>query len=361
MIDATTCAARRERLRQALHTLKLDAMLVSLDANRYYLSGFEAHDPQINESAGHLLVLANGEDWLYTDARYLDAARRLWNADHVFIYRGTAFAEMGAHLAGLGCGRVGFEAGILTLDAFERLRDAASGVDWVRADGQTEALRRVKDADEIARLRQACELNHVLMEALPDWLEPGVTEADLAWQIERFFRENGASGLAFPSIVGYGPNAALPHYTPSETVRLTEETCVLVDVGCRLDDYCSDQTRTFWVGERPTDAFRRTMDAVRGAQQTALEAMRPGMPVCEAYRLAHAHFEALGVDAFFTHSLGHGIGLQTHEAPSLNSRNETPLVPGMVVTVEPGLYYPAWGGVRWEYMALVTEDGVDIL
>ena len=358
MIDATTFAQRREQLRKALFAEQLDAMLVSLDANRYYLSGFELHDPQINESAGHLLVQANGEDWLYTDARYLDAARRLWDAGRVFIYGGKAPEEMGAHLGGLGCRKVGFEARVLTLDAYERL---GTQVEWVRADGLVENLRQFKEPYEIECLRRACAVNHALMAEVPAWFSPGLSEAALAWNIERFFREHGASELAFPSIVGYGPNAALPHCIPAADALLAPESCVLVDVGCRLDGYCSDQTRTFWAGDEPTDSFRRTLDAVRAAQDKALAHIRPGVTASEVYRVAWSHFESLGVAGAFTHSLGHGIGLQTHEGLSLNSRNDTILAPGMVVTVEPGLYYPDWGGVRWEYMVLVTEDGSEIL
>lgn len=347
-------AQRRERLRALMFDRRLDALLVSLDANRYYLSGFELHDPQVNESAGRLLVCANGKDWLFTDARYLDAAKRLWDAERVFIYSGKPPEEMGSLIAGLGLQRVGFEAKILALDVFERL---GSAVEWVRADTIVETLRQIKDDDELARMTRACALNHQLMEALPAQLVPGQSEADTSWFIERFFREGGASGLAFPNIVGFGPNGALPHYIPSSQVRLGEEDSVLIDVGCRVDDYCSDQTRSFWVGSRPSDVFLRALDAVQAAQSAAIAMIRPGVRACDVYQVAYAHFDRLGVAAAFTHSLGHGIGLQTHEGPSLNSRNETLLSAGMVITVEPGLYYPEWGGVRWEHMVLVTEDG----
>ena len=224
-----------------------------------------------------------------------------------------------------------------------------------------EALRRIKDESEIDRLARSCRLNHRLMDWLPSVLSSDCTEAGLAWSIEKFFREHGASELSFSSIVGRGTNAALPHYMPSPEVRIGENTLVLVDVGCRLDDYCSDQTRTFWVGGKPEERFLRTLEAVRGAQDKAVAAIRPGVRACDVFAAAVEHFTALGVREAFTHSLGHGVGLETHEGPSLNSRNTMPLEAGMVITVEPGLYYPEWGGIRWEYMVLVTEDGCLVL
>ncbi len=351
-------AQRRENVRKALVNRKLDAFLVSLDANRYYLSGFELHDPQINESAGRLLICANGDDWLYTDARYLDAAKRLWPHDRIIIYTRKAPEEISAHAAGLHCQTIGFEANSTSVNFFERLERS---VEWVQADGLIEDFRKLKDADEIMHLRRACSLNHTLMHALPTWLEQGVSEADLAWRIERFFRERGATELAFSSIVAYGANAALPHYIPSTTTTLAPEQGVLVDVGCRLDMYCSDQTRSFWAGEYPSAEFNRTLDAVRKAQESALACIRPGVIASDVYLSAWKYFDKLGLAQAFTHSLGHGIGLQTHEAPSLSAHNNTPLEAGMVVTVEPGLYYPQWGGIRWEYMVLVTEDGYEVL
>lgn len=362
---------RRERLRDLMRQKGVSLLLVSHAANRYYLSGFELHDPQLNESAGRLVVAADGKDWICTDARYVDAARRLWGEERILVYGADVAGEIGALLAGLlpgqsashgeGGGRIGFEAGIVTLEFYERFAEAVGAGNLSRADGMVESLRQIKDADEIRRMEASCRLNHQLMEWLPSILLPGQNESGVAWAIEMFFREHGASELAFASIVGRGTNAALPHYIPSETEVFAAEDLVLVDVGARLEGYCSDQTRTFRIGNGTSpawsDAFQRTLDAVREAQRRAIAFIRPGVAACDAYQVARKYFEEQGVAAAFTHSLGHGIGLETHEGPSLNSRNTALLQPGMVVTVEPGLYYPEWGGVRWEYMVLVTEDG----
>ncbi|MDE7064782.1 MAG: aminopeptidase P family protein, partial [Desulfovibrionaceae bacterium] len=254
-------------------------------------------------------------------------------------------------------GPIGVEATAVSLELFRKM---SPGLALRAADGLVEELRSIKDAGEIAAMERSCALNHRLMEWLPARLLPGRTERDISWDIEKFFRENGASELAFANIVAVGPNAALPHYIPGDAT-VTENCPVLIDVGGRLECYCSDQTRTFWVGERPAEAFTRTLELVRAAQDAAIKAMRPGMLTAEAYKIARGVFEAAGEAAFFTHGLGHGVGLETHEAPSLGARAAVALKPGMVVTVEPGLYYPQWGGVRWEYMILVEEDGVRAL
>lgn len=355
---------RRERLRALMRERGIDALLVSHAANRYYLSGFELHDPQLNESSGRLVVMADGKDWIATDSRYLDAARRLWDRERICIYGADAPEDIARLLLGLVPGKtVGFEARSVTLEFYERFSEtlAGSGCRFARADGLVERLRVIKDEDEIRRMVVSCRLNQQLMEWLPGVLVPGRSEAAVAWDIEMFFRHNGATELAFSSIVGHGRNAALPHYMPSKDVLLEQENLVLVDVGCRLDEYCSDQTRTFWVGEKPTDSFKRTLDAVRTAQDKAIRAIHPGVLACDVYKVARAHFESLGVAEAFTHGLGHGVGLETHEGPSLNGRNTTTLEPGMIVTVEPGLYFPEWGGIRWEHMVLVTEDGCRVL
>lgn len=351
--------SRREKLRKAMRARGLDALLINQAANRFYLSGFELHDPQFNESAGRLVITSDGRDWLATDARYLDAAARLWDRERIFIYGGGAAKEIHGLL--LSCGsRIGFEAHGVSLAFARSLSSAGRGLFFEAADGMVEQLRRIKEPCEVAALEKSFAVNHKLMRWVETQLEPGRTEAEISWLIERFFRENGASELAFANIVAVGPNAALPHAIPGNDA-VTENCPVLVDVGCRVDYYCSDQTRTFWVGDTPTDQFCRALDLTRQAQTAAIEGMRPGMPLRVAYALAHDVFARAGVANAFTHGLGHGVGLETHEAPSLSPRSEGVLEPGMVVTVEPGLYYPQWGGIRWEYTVIVEENGVRIL
>lgn len=348
---------RREALRQRLRDEGLDALLVSHAANRYYLSGFELHDSQCNESAGWLVVAANGRDKLLTDPRYEDAAKRVFPAEDVFIYAGRKFDQVGPFLKGLGIGSFGFEPKAMHLYDYEKLREY---VELAPTENLVEDLRVIKDEEEIKRMKAACALNHRVFRALEDSLRPGQTEEEVAWNAERMFREWGASGLSFSTIVGVGPNAALPHAIPGNKA-LKENELVLIDMGCRLNDYCSDQTRTFWIGENISERFRSVREMVKTAQQKAIEIIKPGLPLAEAYKAARDFFEEQGVADRFTHGLGHGIGLETHEAPSLSSIASGVLRPGMVVTVEPGLYWPDWGGVRWEFEVLVTEDGCEVL
>ncbi len=356
-MNADIYTLRRERVRERMRSFGLDALFVSHAANRFYLSGFELHDPQCNESAGYLLMTASGQDWLCTDMRYLDAAKRLWNPERVFIYGAKSPDMLRKFLREKAGGRIGVEFGALSA-AF--CRELSHGLALTDARGIVESLRIIKDGAEIAAMERSCELNHRLMEWVYHELAVGRSEAQISWSIEKYFREHGASELAFANIVAIGPNAALPHYNPGN-VQLTENCPILIDVGARLDDYCSDQTRTFWVGEEVSASFMLTQQLVRTAQDAAIAAIRPGKKCSEIYKVAYDVFLDEGVEKEFTHGLGHGIGLETHEAPSLNPRCHTLLQPGMVVTVEPGLYYPQWGGVRREFMVLVEEEGCRIL
>lgn len=361
---ASVHAARRERLRRLMAARGLDALLVSAPANRYYLSGFELHDPQCDESAGRLVITAGGDDWLATDSRYTDAASRLWEQERVFVYGGDAARDLASLLRRAGS-RVGFESRGVSAAFARDLAARTRGFPCLEAaDGLVEELRVIKDAAEIAALERSFALNHRLLGHVEALLASGAwqgrTERELAWEVERFFRENGADELAFASIVACGVNAALPHAIPGEA-RVPAQGVVLTDVGCRVAGYCSDQTRTFWSGDAPSRAFTDALALTRKAQDAALAVMRPGIACAEVYGAALEVFERAGQARFFTHGLGHGVGLQTHEAPSLSPRSAASLAPGMVVTVEPGLYYPDWGGVRWEYTVVVEEGGVRVL
>ena len=357
LTDPKIFAARRERLRALMASRGLPALLVTFAANRYYLSGFELADSQCNESVGWLVILPSGRDLLMTDARFTDAARRLWPEEDTLIYGAGKHAALAKILRGRGVSALGFDPRAVNVFDYDALR---GHFELVPASGLVEELRRIKEPAELELMRASCGLNHHVMRTLTDVLAPGMTEAEAAWQIERLFREAGAEGLSFPSIVGVNQNAALPHAIPGET-KIRQESLVLVDAGCRLDAYCSDQTRTFWVGREPTERFQDTKRLVQAAQKAAMAAIRPGVTFAAAYAAAHRVFEDAGVAQRFTHSLGHGIGLETHEGPSLAPRAEGVFAPGMVVTVEPGLYDASWGGVRWEYMVVVTESGCTAL
>lgn len=352
-MDTKIFAQRRENLKRSLKKKGLEALLVSHAANRYYLSGFELHDAQCNESTGWLLITAEGEDYLFTDPRYMDAAKQAWDEKNLFIYSTDKHKLVTQTMETHGIKSMGIEPKAMHLFDYEKLYSLTK---LYSTDNLVENLRIIKDADEISRMEASIQINHDLFDYIEGQLIPGRTEEEISWEVEKFFRENGAEGMAFSTIVGVGPNAALPHAIPGKT-KLRENDLVLIDTGCRYQDYNSDQTRTFWVGGEPSDRFKKTMDLVRAAQQAAIDIIRPGLTYMEAYQASYNVFEKAGVEKMFTHGLGHGIGLETHESPSLSRVAPGVLKENMVVTVEPGLYDPEWGGIRWEYEVLVTEDG----
>lgn len=357
-MNAATYAARRDKLRAMLEEKGVEALLVSHAANRYYLSGFELHDPQCNESAGRLLVTRDNGDWLMTDSRYFDAARRLWDEDKIFIYKQPALESLGNFLMDTCPGMLGFEPKALSFACHTEL--ATYKPELRAVDGLVEKLRYVKEPVEIEAMRCSCALNYKVFEQAQALIAPGMTEKAFAWEVEKLYRDQGASELAFGTIAAVGPNGALPHAIPGEDT-VSANCPVLLDKGCRLDDYCSDMTRSFWVGDKPSDDFLRALERTQEAQQKAIEIIAPGLPIAEAYHAARGVFEKYGCADHFTHALGHGIGLETHEGPSLGPLAKGVFEPGMVVTVEPGLYYPEWGGIRWEHMILVTEGGCEVI
>lgn len=358
-------AKRRDKLRKLIKKHGLDALLVARPANRFYLSGFELHDPQPDESSGYLVICADGADWLATDPRYELAAARLWDPRYIYIYhrqRGTSLAKLLA-----SCGMViGVETDGISASFLRKLEKGQAGrfkPAFTSANRLVESLRIQKDPEEIKAMKESFNLNHEMMRSIQELVASGrigeFTEKSLAWHIEKFFREHGAQELAFETIVAKGANAALPHAVPGEE-NIGENSNLLIDAGCRVNNYCSDQTRSWWVGKEESPDFKKILQLVKDAQQAAFAVMREGVSCELPYRKAMEVFEKAHVEKAFTHSLGHGIGLQTHEPPSLAPGNKTILKAGMTVTVEPGLYYGTWGGARWEHTVLIKEDGIDI-
>ncbi len=349
---------RREKARKLMSARSLSALLVSFPADRFYLSGFELHDCQCNESSGYILITEDGRDKLCTDSRYLEAAKSLWDEEDIILYSSDIPRELNALCRGIvGTGTVGMDFSTVPHSFYSKFAERLSVED---CGDIIPMLRAVKDDAEIALMRKSADLNHRMLAWLPSILKEGMTEAEIAWGIERFFREHGAEECSFPSIVAINRHAASAHHIPGETA-IAEDCHILFDVGCRLDGYCSDQTRTLWFGQSPDPRFLNILELVQEAQRTVLRSLRPGMSGSEAHNIAAGFFDSRGCLSAFTHSLGHGVGLEVHEAPRLSRRSDTVLKPGMIVTVEPGLYYPDYGGARWEHMALITEDGCRIL
>jgi Xaa-Pro aminopeptidase len=309
-----------------------------------YLTGFE--------STNAAVLVEPERTRLFTDFRYAERARAV---------EGVEFEETKRYiysdLAGRLPERIAFEADALTYANWELLRQG--DVDLVPRRGLVESLRVVKEPEELDAIRRATEVTNTTYERLAEEQFAGRTEKDLAWRMEQLFHEEGADGLAFPIDIASGPTAASPHAVSGDRV-VREGDLVIVDAGAIVDDYCSDCTRTFAVGEVP-DSLRETYEVVRRGQQAGLDAVRAGVSGREADAAARAVIADAGYGENFGHGLGHGVGLLVHEAPALRPESEDVLAAGNVVTVEPGVYLSGVAGIRIEDLVVVTEEGREVL
>ena len=370
---------RLARTREAIAQAGLDGLLIASQYNRRYLTGFTAHDGDIIESSGWVLVtpgtfgLVAGTFQLSgVEDEIVPSGVRVLSTD-----KATPWSVVAEAIKVDGARRLGFEKDWLSYDRYARVRDALSetvGADaeLLPADDLVVMVRAVKDAAEIATMRRAADVADQAFEQLLTEIKVGITEREIASLLEQHMVELGASGVSFPTIVACGPGGAQPHAVPTDRpVRAGEP--LLIDFGCRVDGYCSDTTRTFCIGE-PDPKLVELYDIVRRAQDAGFQALadgvRRGRDVDAA---ARAVIEEAGYGEQYFHSLGHGVGLAIHELPvTAKLRVQTPeaeaemakreqLEPNSVITNEPGIYIPGWGGVRLEDMALVTSDGYEIM
>jgi Xaa-Pro aminopeptidase len=332
---------RIERLAASLD----EPLLVTSGANVWYLTG-------LRSSNAALLVEPDASATVYADFRYAQKARAVRGVTFVETSR-YLFVSLAELLAGR---RLAFEESNLTVAAHRTLTEG--GIDLTPTTGLVEALRRVKDDDEIATMREAAALSDSMFEALVKEPFVGRSERELAWWIERTFREAGAD-LVWPPIVAAGLNGASPHADPGERV-IERDTLVTVDAGCVVKGYYSDCTRTFTTGDPPQellDAYELCLQA----QLAGLEAVRAWVPGVDADGASREPIEDAGLGSAYGHGLGHGVGIELHEAPVLRPESTDVLEAGNMVTVEPGIYLPGVGGVRIEDLVLVTEDGCERL
>lgn len=346
--------SRLQSLQEELTNHKLDAILIGHLPNIRFLCGFSG-------SAG-LLVVSGREIEFFTDGRYREQAREEVKGARIRIQKGksTFAATLDRLTEHKRIKRLGIEAAYMTVADREVLaKRVGRHVRIVKAPSLIERMRMVKSAEEIAKIRAACELGNRLLDPLTEALKPGHSESQVAGQIELAARNAGADQMAFTTIIAGGKRSALPHGRAS-AAPIPDEGFVVCDFGVILSGYCSDMTRTLHVG-RPSTEARRVYEAVREAQQAALEAVRPGNTVGEVDAAARKLLHKRGLDKYFTHSTGHGLGLEIHEAPRVAAGQTEILRPGMVITVEPGVYLPRKFGVRIEDTVVVTETGCEIL
>jgi Xaa-Pro aminopeptidase len=350
-----SCSARRAALRALLPGAGVDALLVTDLVNVRYLTGFTG-------SNAALLVHVDGDgaSRFCTDGRYrTQAAAEVPDLETV-IDRASAL-ELAKQVSTLGVERLGFESDVVTVDAYDALAEAAGRVRMHRVPGLVQRLRAVKDAVEVEALRRACAVGDA---ALADLLEagglrPGRTEREVALDLEDRMRRHGAAGPAFETILAAGANSAVPHHRPT-AAELRRGDLVKLDLGALVDGYHSDMTRTVVLG-RPADWQRELHALVTEAQAAGRAALAPGAEVTAVDAAARGVVERAGRGEEFVHGLGHGVGLQIHEAPYVGKTGTGTLSAGMVVTVEPGVYLSGRGGVRIEDTLVVRNDGPELL
>ena len=343
---------RLAALRSRLVDLELDGLVVTGPENIRYLSGFSGSLGYLVIGSGTAEILGDSRYWLQMEAEAPAFTLVRSGPSH------GLWALVSERLKALHLRRIGFESQQLTVDQHQRLAAALPAeLTLVPTAGLVEELRIIKGAEEVALLRAVASIAGRSFDRIRSAVRPGLRERDVAFLLEQTFRELGADGPAFETIVAAGERGALPHGRASDRV-LERGDMVVVDFGATAAGYHSDTTRTIVLGE-PTTEQARVIEAVRQAQLASMALMKPGVAADEIDRRAR---EALAGEAHaFGHGLGHGIGLQVHERPFLSPTDHTALRPGMVITNEPGIYIPGWGGVRLEEMVLITEADPEVL
>lgn len=346
---------RVQKLLLEMDALNIEVMIVESKANRMYLSGFTG--------SSALLYISKKQQVIITDFRYMEQVSKECKYFKA-LNQGTV-GLMGSALKLAreeGIKKIGFESNHITYKTYMGLA-SSKAFEFIPVDSLIEQFRQVKDADEIEKLRKAEHIGDLAFEGILDFVKKGwkkgITENDIALEIERIMRRNGASGTSFDSIVAAGAKSSLPHAAPGD-VCLHEGDFVVMDFGCIYEGYCSDMTRTIVVGE-PSKKHLEIYQTVLKAQQAALEGIKPGLKGCEVDKIARDIITEAGYGDLFGHGLGHSVGIDIHENPRFSPAEEMLITEGMVITVEPGIYVPGFGGVRIEDMVVVTENGIDNL
>lgn len=354
MLDRTP--NRREALRRAFAEDEIDAVLISSFTNVTYLTAFTGDDSALLLTKDRAIVVSDGRYTTQLEAECPDV-------EHHIRPVGQPLTEGIVEIAAkLGLKRLGFEAGSLSVAEFDDLKTRIKTGDLKAIKDRVERLRMVKDSGEIESIREAIDYAERAFAMLRAGIRRDESEKDVTDILESYMRRCGATGASFPPIVAVGRHAALPHYHGTSRAKVGDDDFILVDWGACAGPwpYKSDLTRVLVTG-KVTPQFERVYEIVLQAQLRGIEAIRPGRVCRDVDAEARAVIADAGFGAFYEHGLGHGLGLDIHEAPRLRRESEIVLEPGMVVTVEPGIYLPDWGGIRIEDDILVTEDGCEVL
>jgi len=344
---------RLQKLRQRLAEKEIEAMFISQPENRYYLSGFDG-------SSGFLLITPQNKI-LATDFRYLEQAKRQAPDYEIVQVTGDTLDWFPGVVADLKLRRLGFEAGHITFAMHQQLTDILkqSQLRLVPVDGLVESLRAIKEPEEIELITKAVEVTDNAFEYIEDRTHIGMSEKEVAWEIEKFLHEKGSQTIPFDIIVASGGNSALPHAKPSPRAIHYGEP-VVIDIGARVGGYSSNLSRTICLG-KPDDTFNKVYDTVLGAQLAAIATIMEGMTGDQGDSFARTIIAYAGYGEAFGHGLGHGIGLASHELPRLGPKSTELLTSGMVFTIEPGIYLTGWGGVRIEDVVVMEEGRIRVI
>lgn len=342
--------ARVQRLRDVMDSKGLEALWIESEFNRRYLTGFTG-------SAGYVLITKD-RAILLTDFRYMTQAPQQ-AVDFEVIEHAKVSDTLRGLLSDMNIKQLAFEQDHMTYVAYTTLAQELSPVELVPVSSIVEDIRMIKDAEELQIMREAADLADRTFSHILNYLKPGVSELDISLEMEFFMRKNGASSTSFDTIIASGERSALPHGVASEKLLQPNEL-ITMDFGAIYKGYCSDITRTVMLGT-PSDKQKEIYNIVLESQLYALEHIRPGMTGREADALSRDIITKYGYGPNFGHSLGHGVGMEVHEFPRLAKTGDTVLTPGMVVTVEPGIYVPGFGGVRIEDDIIITETGIEII
>ena len=347
-------ARRVEKLRRLFKTEKVDLFLVLSETNVRYLTGFTGE--------ASVLLVSKDRTLLVSDGRFATQLEQECPGlpVHIRPVGQLLYDALGEVVDQFGARRVGYEPSSLTMSHFETLKARAPTVEWASVAGRVEALRSVKDRSEIDAIRQAVDQAERAFAMLRAGLRLEDSEKDAADALEHYLRLCGATSAAFAPIVAVGSRAALPHARPLPGPRMGDSDFVLVDWGASAEGYKSDLTRVMVTG-KVTPKFERVYRTVLAAQERGIAALRPGVTAGEVDAAARSVIEEAGYGRYFNHGLGHGLGLEIHENPFFRKDNDAVLKAGMVVTIEPGIYLPDWGGVRIEDDVLITPDGPEVL
>ncbi len=347
----STHAERVDRLRHALREQNVDVLLVSGEANVTYLTGFRGNSSYLLVGHEHL--------WFLTDSRFTEQAEMEVSGCEIVERKDSLIEEAAKAFQRSHCKALAIEGAHLSVWDYRKLCSHLDGAEPKALKNLVEGFRAVKNEAEIERIRKAAEASDAAFRDLLPQIQPGLTERELASRLERAMQQHGARKASFDSTVAAGARSSLPHAEATDAV-IKAGAPVLVDWGATRDLYCSDTTRMVFLAP-PDDKWREIYNTVLEAQKLALAAIRDGAPIRKVDAAARDHIADAGYGERFGHGLGHGVGLQLHEGPRLHAKSEETLREGMVVTVEPGIYIPGWGGVRIEDLVCVRKDGAEIL